>query len=72
MDNVYVYLVDLPDQVREMVTPCVDGYTVYLNARLTYTGRVQAYHHAIEHIDRNDWEKANVQEIEKDVHRKEE
>lgn len=55
-----------------MVTPCVDGYTVYLNARLTYTGRVQAYHHAIEHIDRNDWEKANVQEIEKDVHRKEE
>lgn len=55
-----------------MVTPCGDGYTVYINVKLSYHDRVKAYHHAIEHIDRNDWEKVDVQEIEKDAHRKEE
>lgn len=51
-----------------MVTPCIDGYTVYLNARLTYAGRVRAYHHAMRHIERNDFERANVQEIETEAH----
>lgn len=68
MNNVYVYIVDLPDRVDEMVAPCFDGYTVYLNARLSYAGRVRAYNHAIRHIERNDWEKDNVQIIEKDAH----
>lgn len=67
-DNVYVYIIDLPDRVNEMITPCLDGYTVYLNARLTYAGRVRAYHHALRHIDKNDFEKCIVQEIEKDAH----
>ena len=64
MAEVYVYIVDLPDRVDEMVTPCIDGYTVYLNARLTYAGRVRAYHHAMRHIERNDFEGLDVQEIE--------
>lgn len=68
MDNIYVYLVDLPDRVNEMVTPCLDGYTVYLNARLSYAGRVRAYHHAIRHIERNDFEKYDVQKIEEEAH----
>lgn len=68
MAEVYVYIVDLPDRVDEMVTPCIDGYTVYLNARLTYAGRVRAYHHALRHIERNDFERANVQEIETETH----
>ena len=68
MAEVYVYIVDLPDRVDEMVTPCIDGYTVYLNARLTYAGRVRAYHHAIRHIERNDFERMDVQEIEMEAH----
>lgn len=68
MDNVYIYIVDLPDRVDEMVTPCFDGYTVYLNARLTYAGRVRAYHHALRHIERNDWEHEDAQQIEKEAH----
>lgn len=68
MGDVYIYIVDLPDRVDEMVTPCIDGYTVYLNARLTYAGRVRAYLHAMRHIERNDFERANVQEIEKGAH----
>lgn len=67
-NNVYVYIVDLPDQVNEMVTPCFDGYTIYLNAKLTYRGRVNAYMHALEHVRRNDWNKSNVQIIEKEAH----
>ena len=68
MNNVYVYLIDLPDRVDEMVTPCIDGYTVYLNARLTYAGRVRAYHHAMRHIERHDFEGSDVQEIEMEAH----
>lgn len=67
-NNIYIYIVDLPDRIDEMVTPCFDGYTVYLNARLTYAGRVRAYHHAMRHIDRNDFDGYNVQDIEKDAH----
>jgi len=68
-DSVYVYIIDLPDHINEMVTPCLDGFTIYLNARLSYHDRVRAYHHAMRHIDRNDFEKNNVQEIEKDAHK---
>ena len=68
MVDVYVYIVDLPERVDEMVTPCLDGYTVYLNARLSYAGRVKAYHHAIRHIERNDFEKYDVQKIEEEAH----
>ncbi|HAB94851.1 MAG TPA: hypothetical protein DCF49_08895 [Lachnospiraceae bacterium] len=68
MGDVYIYIVDLPDRVDEMVTPCIDGYTVYLNARLSYAGRVRAYLHAMRHIERNDFEGANVQEIETETH----
>ena len=68
MVDVYVYIVDLPEMVDEMVTPCLDGYTVYLNARLSYAGRVKAYHHAIRHIERNDFENDDVQKIEEEAH----
>lgn len=68
MGDVYIYIVDLPDRVDEMVTPCIDGYTVYLNARLTYAGRVRAYHHAMRHIERNDFEGFDIQEIEMEAH----
>lgn len=68
MAEVYVYIVDLPDRVDEMVTPCIDGYTVYLNARLTYAGRVRAYHHAMRHIELNDFEGFDIQEIEMEAH----
>lgn len=68
MDDIYVYLVDLPPSVPEMITPCDCGFTVYLNARLSYQDRVKAYIHALEHVERNDWEKDNVQLIEKEAH----
>lgn len=64
MDKVYVYLIDLPTKVHEMVTPCADGYTIYINARLSQLGRVEAYDHAMWHIINRDFEKGDVQMVE--------
>lgn len=67
MDDIFVYLVNLPDGIHEMVTPCCDGFTVYIDSKLTCTERQKAYLHALDHIKRNDFEKENVQEIEANV-----
>lgn len=69
MDDIFVYVVDLPTKINEMVTPCNDGYTVYLNARLSRERQIEAYKHAVyEHVENNDWEKGNVQNIERRAH----
>ena len=67
MDDIYVYMADLPDGIHEMVTPCCDGYTVYIDLKLSDTGKKEAYQHALEHIKRNDFEKDDVQIIESEV-----
>lgn len=71
MDNIYVYVVDMPTSATEMVMPCCGGYTIYLNARKSIDERVKAYRHALKHIENNDFEKADVQEIESEAHREE-
>lgn len=68
MDNIYTYVTSLPNGLNEMILPCLDGYTVYIDDRLSDLGRMEAYQHAIEHILNRDWEKQNVQEIEIDAH----
>ena len=69
MDDVFVYLrEDMPCGVSEMVTPCPDGYTVYINASLDQEHRMRAYEHALSHIKNNDFEKNDVQEIESSAH----
>lgn len=64
MDSIYIYFIDLPTKVHEIVVPCADGYTIYLNSRLSQTGIIEAYHHAKWHIDHNDFEKEDVQTVE--------
>ena len=68
--DVYVYLVELPDGINEAVTPCLGGFTVYVDSRLTYEERLRAYQHAMQHILNNDFEKHDVQEIEAAAHGK--
>lgn len=63
-DRIYIYLIDMPVQIHEIVTPCIDGYTIYINARLSAIGQHEAYEHAKHHIDHHDFEKDNVQEVE--------
>ena len=57
IDGVYVYCVDLPDGVNEMVTPCEDGYTVYIDAKQTREGMRESYDHAMKHIRERDHDK---------------
>lgn len=68
MGDVFVYLVDLPAGVREMVCPCADGWTIYIDEKLSDEGQRDAYHHALFHIINGDFEKADVQQIEAAAH----
>lgn len=66
-NDIYVYEIDLPKDVSEMVTPCFSGYTVYLNKRLCPVKKRRALDHAVRHIENRDFEKYDVQEIERRI-----
>lgn len=54
---------------NEMVTCNEDGsYTILINARLSYTGQLKAYEHAMRHIKEEDFQKEDVQSIEYAAH----
>lgn len=65
-DNVFVYHVHAPASVKEMVVPCADGYTVYINDTLSPEGKIAAYQHALDHIDNGDCEDENRSVNEKE------
>lgn len=71
MDDIYTYLIPLPPGINEIVMPCFGGYTIYIDSRLTREKQVRSYYHALNHIINNDFEKADVQEIETNAHRRE-
>lgn len=71
MDDIYVYTVPLPAGVNEMVLPCVGGYTVYINIILDDDARIEAYNHAMKHIQHNDFNGGCVQSIEDIAHMRE-
>ena len=69
MDDVYVYFVPFPThKIHEMVVPCTDGYTVYIDEDLDQATREAAYAHAMEHIRAQDWDRDDVQQIEAQAH----
>lgn len=70
MDNVFIYFVDLPNHVKEMIAPCYDGYTIYLDSNLDEVQQIEAYNHALSHIINNDFGKHNINTIENNAHRK--
>lgn len=55
MDEIYVYLVGMEPGVHEAITPCMDGYTIYLDKNLTREQLVKEYNHAISHIENGDF-----------------
>lgn len=62
--DIYVYQIALPDGINEYVTPCFDGFTIYINQNLSYEQRQKAFAHALLHIKNRDFEKSDVQAIE--------
>ena len=71
-DNIYVYLVDkIPGDQHSMVTPCNNGYTILIDARLSCDERLRRYEHELQHIKNGDFDVDNikdVQEIEATAH----
>lgn len=68
MEDIYVYEVDLPRGINEMVSPAADNsYTIYIDRRLSDDGKMKAYRHALRHC-MGDFEKSDVQEIEDNAH----
>lgn len=68
MDNVYVYVVNMPPKIHEFVTPCADGYTIYIDDKLSPNAKIDAYNHALKHIVCGDFDKLDVQSIEINAH----
>ena len=69
MDDVFVYLIDMPSNIRESVVPCLDGYTIYIDKNISQTEQEKAYRHALEHIENKDFEKECADEIESERHK---
>lgn len=68
--DVFIYMVQFPGtDIHEAVMPGLNGYTVYLDSRLSDEGRRQAYRHAVGHILRDDFSKDDVGKIELEAHR---
>ncbi len=68
-DNIYIYMVNLPSGINEAVTPCSDGYTIYIDDKLSPEGKRKAYDHALYHITNHDFEKSDVNLIEIEAHK---
>lgn len=62
-------IINFPNSGNEMVIQNEDGsYTILINSKLSDKGRMKAYQHALKHIQKDDFGKYNVQEIEYDAH----
>lgn len=71
-NDYYIYYVDMPPSIHEMITPCEGGYTIYIDQKRLYSRQkiLEAYNHARIHVMNEDWEKSSVQEIEHAAHKK--
>ena len=45
-----------------------DTYTIFLNARLSRDSQLKYYYHALQHINKDDFSKEDVQNIEYEGH----
>lgn len=76
LDDIHVYINgEMPTGAKEMVSPNLDGtYTILINGKLSRKDQVNAFWHAVRHIDNNDFERVEtlgIQKIEVQAHGKE-
>lgn len=64
----YVYCVPMNWNTKEMVAPCVDGHTIYINDALSQSQRIEAFKHAVRHTEADDFCDEDIQEIESRAH----
>lgn len=69
LDDINVQILDMDTKVPEhLVKNNDDSYTIFLNARMSRENQIASYYHALKHITEDDFQKENVQEIEKSTH----
>lgn len=73
IDDLYIYYVEFPKDLsreHEIVMPCLDGYTIYINLNLDRKERFKAIEHAKEHIRSGDLDQheGDVQKLEARAH----
>lgn len=69
MEEINVQILNMDTKIPEqLIKNDDDSYTIFLNARLSQESRMKSYYHALQHINGNDFEKDNVQEIEEITH----
>ena len=67
-EDVFVRCIKMPQKVKGFTLPGADGYNVYINEQRDQIGRIRAYRHEVEHINQGDYEKTDVQMIERAAH----
>lgn len=68
MKDVTIRYIDLPGSVKSFVREKDGDYTIVLNSRLSREAQKAACKHEMEHLDNEDFQKADVQQIEKTAH----
>ena len=67
LDDLFVRLV--PNlSVNEMITPCENGYSVYIKEELPEEKKIESLYHAYIHKKSNDFENIDIQDIESRAH----
>jgi len=67
--DVNVREINLPTTISAYVASNPDAtYTIFLNSRLTWERRMQAYQHELEHIKNGDYERRSSDMIEMHAH----
>lgn len=69
-EDINTYIMDFGNSIPATVTANDDGsYSIFINARISYENRLQAYQHELRHILNHDFEtNATVNEIELSTH----
>ena len=69
MNDIRVVLMDVDTMVGESIFKNADGgYTILLNSRWSTEEQHRCFEHALSHIRHNDWERFDVNEIERERH----
>lgn len=69
MNDISVVLMDVDTMVGESIFKNADdSYTILLNSRWSTEEQHRCFEHALSHIRHNDWERFDVNEIERERH----
>lgn len=69
MDGIYTQVIDMDTSITEQVIKNSDDtYTIFLNARLSWERIMLGYYHALKHIQNEDFDKQNADDIEYKTH----